>query len=367
MEPKRLLCLVSSMDAGGAETFLMKIYRTLDRNKYQFDFIVNVDRDGFYDKEILSMGGRIYHASAKSQNFFNYVSMVYNTVKENKYNYVLRMTSHSLGVLDLLISKSAGAKQLVLRSTNAGNNSGVFSMLLDKVFFLLPMFVPTLKIAPSTEAAEFVFGKNCTKNRKVGILKNAIPIESYKFDIEKRNMIRKELGLDNKLVVGHIGRFNAQKNHKFLIEIFKEIVNFNDDAILLLVGKGELEKEIQRQIDNLNLNKNVIFAGIRKDVPSLLMAMDVMVFPSFFEGMPNVIIEAQATGLPCVLSNTITKEVAITDIVTFLPLEANWLEWSGIVLNKKSTYREAYAERVKRAGYDIQDIGKQFEELVFKS
>ncbi|HAS91455.1 MAG TPA: glycosyltransferase family 1 protein [Clostridiales bacterium] len=367
MEPKRLLCFVSSMDAGGAETFLMKVYRVIDKNKYQFDFVVNSQNEGFYDKEIYKLGGKIFYVPAKSANIFEFAYKVYKIVKINKYKYCLRMSSHSFGAIDLLIAKLAGARQLVLRSTNAGNIGGVFNMLLDKIFFWLPICVPTVKIAPSTEAAEFVFGKNSTKNRKVEILKNAIPIESYKFDIEKRNGIRKELRLDNKLVVGHIGRFNVQKNHKFLVEVFKEVVDFNDDSILLLVGEGELEKDIQRQIKNLGLNKKVIFAGIRKDVPSLLMAMDVMVFPSFFEGMPNVIIEAQATGLPCVLSNKITKEVEITDNVTFLPLEANRYEWSKIVLNKKNTSRETYIEHVKCAGYDIQDISKQFEELVFKS
>jgi len=367
MKPKRLLCFVSSMDAGGAETFLMKIYRIIDKRKYQFDFVVNSSKEGFYDKEIYKLGGKIFYVPPKSANVFEFAYNVYKIVKSNKYNYCLRMSAHSFGALDLLIAKFAGTKQLVLRSTNSGNSNGGVSSLLDKAFFWLPIFVPTVKIAPSTEAADFVFGKNYAKSRKVTILKNAILIESYKFDVKKRNSIRKELGLENKLVVGHIGRFNVQKNHKFLVEIFKEVADSNDNAILLLVGKGEIEKDIKIQIKNLNLCKKVVFTGIRKDVPSLLMAMDVMVFPSFFEGMPNVIIEAQATGLPCLLSNKITKEVAITDAVTFLSLETKCYEWSNMVLNKKNIHREVYAERVKCAGYDIRDICKEFEKLVFKS
>ena len=366
MELKRLLCFVSSMDAGGAETFLMKIYRVIDKDKYQFDFLVNSPKEGFYDNEIYKLGGKIFYVPAKSANVFEFAYKVYKIIKTNKYNYCLRMSSNPFGAIDLLIAKLAGAKKLVLRSTNAGNITGEISWVLYKAFFWLPMFVPTVKIAPSTEAAEFVFGKNCTKNRKVKILKNAIPIETYKFDIEKRNLIRKELGLDNKFIVGHIGRFNAQKNHKFLIEVFKEIVDFNNNASLLLVGKGELEKDIQRQIENLNLTNNVIFTGIRKDIPSLLMAMDVMVFPSIFEGMPNVIVEAQATGLPCLISDKITREVAFTDIVAFLPLDGDRLFWANNALNKFNTGREIYAEYVKSAGYDIRSIVNQFEELVFK-
>jgi hypothetical protein len=190
MIPKRVLCFVSSMDAGGAETFLMKIYRAIDKEKYQFDFIVNSENKGFYDGEIKKMGGKLYYVPPKSKNFFFYVWETYKIVKENNYNYALRMSSHSLGTLDLLIAKVAGAKQLILRSTNSGGIDGFISKFLNKVFYWLPRTIPTVKIAPSTEAAEFVFGKNCTKNRKVEILKNAIPIEAYKFDIEKRNIIR---------------------------------------------------------------------------------------------------------------------------------------------------------------------------------
>ena len=363
---KRILCIVGSMDAGGAETFLMKIYRSIDRSKYQFDFLVCLDKEGIYDQEILVMGGKIYYSESKSANFIKYTKGIYNTVKENKYEYVLRMSSNSFATLDLLIAKMAGAQQLVMRSTNAGAVTGMLGKILNELFFWMPKVIPTVKIAPSTEAAEYVFGKGCVGRGEVTLIKNAIPIEVYRYDENKRNIIRKEFNIANNFVVGHVGRFSCQKNHKFLIKVFAEIVKIKPEAKLMLVGKGELENDIREQILLLGISDKVIFTGVRKDVPALLMSMDVMVFPSLFEGMPNVIIEAQATGLMCVLSDKVTREVAITDVVSFVaPTEDGLKEWKKRALVTNNFKRQLYFEKVKVAGYDVLDIAGQFTELVF--
>lgn len=365
---KRALCIVGGMNAGGAETFLMKVYRALDKSRYQMDFYVFTSDEGFYDKEIISMGGRIYHSIPKSKKPFKSFINIINTVKQEKYEIVFRTSQHSLSALDLIAAKIGGAKVLVFRSSNSNTCSGKISQILHGIFRILLKNVPTIKIAPSTKAAEFMFGEKCVKNGDVIIVKNAIPIDNYEFNIEKRNKIRKELNIEDKFVVGHVGRFNEQKNHDFLIDIFLEIVKKKNNAVLVLVGKGELENKIKSKIKEHNLIDKVIFTGVRQDVPDLLMAMDVFVFPSLFEGMPNAVIEAQATGLPCYISNSITKEVKITNLVHFIPLDAKASEWADIILtNEGNKKRVSMKSEFIKSGYDIYSITRKFEDLIFKN
>jgi glycosyltransferase involved in cell wall biosynthesis len=362
---KRLLCIVSAMNAGGAETALMKMYRTLDTTKYQMDFYCMSQEEGYYEKEINSMGGKVYHSIPKSENFIKSFLGIKDTVQQNNYNYVIRVSQHSLATLDLVAAKFGGAKVLIQRSSNSDSGSRL-SCVLHNIFKWLPMTVPTLKIAPSTEAAKYTFGKNCVKNGEAIIIKNAVPVDKYIFKQEIRDKTRKEFGIKDEFVVGHVGRFNNQKNHSFLIETFSEIVKKHENSILLLVGKGELESNIIRKTEELGLTNKVIFTGVRSDVPDIMMAMDVFVFPSFFEGMPNAVIEAQATGLPCIISDTITKESQITDLVKYLSLNYSPDEWAEASI----TYCNGFIRKDMRRdfvekGYDIETVTRQFEKIIF--
>ena len=158
---------------------------------------------------------------------------------------------------------------------------------------------------------------------------NLIKVEDFMFDIHLRRRCRKEFVLNDSFVVGHIGRFSKQKNHKFLLDVFLEIINYKPNSVLCLVGIGELEDEIKQYAVQLGIINKVIFCGIRRDVSHILMAMDVLVFPSFYEGMPNVVIEAQTTGLPCLVSDTVTEECKVTDKVEFLSLTNSAVEWAN--------------------------------------
>ena len=162
-----------------------------------------------------------------------------------------------------------------------------------------------------------------------------------------------------------IGRFNEQKNHKFLVDIFEKIKEENKNAILLLVGKGNLENEIKKQVEELNLNDSVIFLGIRKDIPQLLMAMDIFVFPSLYEGMPNTVIEAQATGLKCIISDIITKEANITGLVNYVSINNTASEWKNIITENLNYKREDMSKIFKEKGYDIRDVSKKFIDIIF--
>jgi len=362
---KRLLCIVSSMNTGGAETFLMKVYRALDKSKYQMDFYCMSQEDGYYEKEIRSLGGRIYHSYPKSKNFRKSFIMLRDTVKKENYEYIMRVSQHSLATIDLLAAKFGGARVLVQRSSNA-NSSNPSGKVLHLIFRWLPVLIPTVKIAPSTEAAEYTFGKNSIKNGDVSIVKNAIPVDKYIFNMERRNKIRKEMGIEGKFVVGNVGRFNNQKNHDFLIDIFSEIKNKHCNSVLILVGIGELESIIKVKIERLGLRDKVIFLGVRGDIPDIMMAMDVFVFPSFFEGMPNTVIEAQATGLPCVISDTITKEVRITELVDYMPLNDEAKYWANVALKYKNSFtRKDMKAQFIGNGYDINFVTLEIEKKIF--
>lgn len=367
---KRLLCIVGSMNAGGAETFLMKMYRALDKQKYQMDFAVAISDKGFYDDEITSMGGRIHHITPKSKSCIKNFNDIRELVKNNNYDYVMRISQHSLSGLELLAAKLGGARVRVFRSSNSNTTSASkLNQMLHKLCMFMPAFFANVRIAPSTEAAEFMFGEGCIEKGKANLLPNAIDTSLFQYNEDVRCNIRKEFLIKNQLVVGHIGRFNQQKNHKFLIDVFAELLKQKSNALLMLVGDGEKKSEIKEQIKALGIEKSVIFTGVRSDVPALLSAMDVFVFPSFYEGMPNTVIEAQTTGLPCVIADTITKEAGVTDCVHFMSLSDSVESWANKALalfNKAQGDRSCYSYKMRNAGYDIDICVEQFVNLVFE-
>ena len=363
---KRLLCIVNCMDTGGAETFLMKLYRKLNKEKYQMDFCILSKEKGFYEDEIIGLGGKVYHIPPKTGHLLKSLSGLVKVVRHGKYKYVLRIGSQSLVAIDLLFARFGGARRLALRSTNADLGASKVRKILHFVFGLLPKVVPTIKIAPSEKAAVFLFGKKSVARNKVFYLKNAIPISEFEFDEEIRNEIREELKLDQKFVVGHVGRFAPQKNHDFLIDIFQCIKERNRNAVLLLIGEGERKDMILEKVKVLKLEDSVRFLGIRNDVNKVLMAMDVFLFPSFYEGMPNTVIEAQTAGLSVYTSDAITREANITGQVRYLSLSESAQRWSDEVSSTKKIQRKESATKMRAAGYDIESITNEFEKLIFE-
>lgn len=363
---KRILCIVSAMNAGGAETFLMKLYRKIDKTKYQMDFCVTVNERGVYDDEIESMGGKIFRITKKSENIKKFKSELYNVIKENEYKYVLRITSSAMGFMDLKVAKSAGAEVLAARSSNSSDGGSIKSSIAHILGRILYGRYVDVKIAPSDLAAEYTFGKRAYKNGKVAILNNAVDLDVFHFDEKGRRNIRNEFNISpHTKVIGHIGRFSAQKNHEFLIDVFKDITLLNPDTILLLVGVGESEKKVKQKVSYMGLSDKVIFAGLRTDIPQILCAMDVFLFPSFYEGMPNTVIEAQATALPCVISDRITKQANILGTAKYLPLESSVSVWAKETLNSAECKRYNTRENFIKSGYEINKVTEKFLKLIF--
>lgn len=363
---KKALYIVTSMDAGGAETVFMKYYRALDKSRYQLDFCVSADEPGFYDAEIEAMGGMIVHTVKKTEAgpvaSFKRLKQI---ARDGNYCCAIRSSQHSLSSLDLLAMKLGGVPKTIFRSSNTGTVSNSKKEdLLHSLCKPLVKFAATDYAAPSTEAGEYMFGKSGVTGSHFRLMKNALNLEDYAYDVTTRNETRRELGIpDDAFVVGHVGRFNQQKNHLFLIDIFSEIVKRKSGAFLLLVGRGETREAVEKYVVELGLADQVVFAGVRSDVSRLYSAMDTFVFPSLYEGLPNVIVEAQANGLPCVISDTITKEVMVCGNVSCCSLSKDPRDWASAVLEVSRLKHTE--EDLSAAGYDVRQEVDEFVTLVY--
>ena len=362
---KRLLCILSGMNAGGAETFLMKIYRNIDRSKYQMDFCINVKEKCFYEDEISDMGGKIYRIPSKSENIKEFKKQLTAIVKDQEYTNVLRITSSAMGFMDLKIAKKAGAIVCCARSSNASDGNSLKSKIAHRLGKVLYNRYVDVKVAPSDLAARYTFGVKAYESNKVNIIHNGVNLDVFKYSPEERENLRKEFSLapETKLL-GHVGRFDKQKNHMFLLEVFQRIHSIEHNTKLVLVGSGPLEEQIRTKAQNLDILSSIIFAGVRSDVPNLLSAMDAFIMPSFYEGMPNTVIEAQATGLPCIIADTITKEANITGLVEYLPLgDANL--WANKALSSIRPQRAATKESFIVNKYDIESVVDEFVKYMY--
>lgn len=369
LEPIRVLHVFGGLDAGGAESRTMDIYRQINKEKVQFDFLIHTEKRGFFEDEIIKMGGRIYRVPRfginsiisypqKTKDFF-----AYHPEYKIVHGHIL-----STAFIYQRIARKYKVPVRIAHSRCGSRTEFSFENLIKEFFKRLTKFYVTDQFAVSRIAGESAFGTRNVKNGKVKILPNAIQSDRYLYNEELRNRIRKELNLEDKLVVGHIGRFQQQKNHKFLVEIFNEIQSIQKKSVLLLIGDGELKKDIQNKVEELGLRDKVIFAGVRSDVPDLLQIMDVLLFPSFFEGLPGVVLEAQAAGLPCVISDKITSEVKITDLVEYVSLEKNAEYWADkVILSTDDFIRENIRKKIVEAGYDIKSVAKWYETFYLES
>jgi glycosyltransferase involved in cell wall biosynthesis len=344
------------MNRAGQETVLMNIFRTIDRSELQFDFLLSVKEQCDYTEEILALGGKIHYLPPVFRRPFGRFFGLKKLIKREGYNIVHCHSSQSLRWTDLLAAKRGGAAKLVYHAHNSSSKYKALHFLFRPLNNLLS----THKVSCSESATVWVFGKNTYHKGNVKIIPNAIDIEKFKFDPRIRECVRDSMGLQDKFVVGHIGRFTHQKNHEFLINIFAEAHRQCPNAVLMLVGDGELKPEIEKMVDCLGLHNAVLFLGIRQDVHELYQAMDVLVLPSFYEGLPGTVLEAQSAGLPCIISSTITDEVVLTDGCKKLGFDAKQ-DWMDAILKGQRSMNGH--EEVRRAGFDISDSIKWWNDL----
>lgn len=365
-QPIRILHVFGALNRGGAETMIMNIYRNIDREKVQFDFIMHCSEKCDYTAEIETLGGKIYALPRfKGKNCFAYVKAWNHFFQQHPAYKIIHGHVRSTAAIYLSIAKKYGLVTIA-HSHSTSNGTGFPAVVKNSMQYPV-RYIADYLFACSKGAGEWMYGKKAVQKSNFKVIRNAIDISKYVFDEIKRKTAREQLGIDGKFVIGHVGRFQYPKNHRFLLEVFKEIYTQNRQSVLLLVGDGEMRPQIEQKIAQLNLQDCVILTGVRSDVPELLHAMDVFLFPSLFEGFPVTVVEAQAAGLPCVLSDSITKDVCITPLVAYMSLHQPAKAWTNKTVQlQKDCNRQNTCENIKEAGYDIHKNAEWIESFYIK-
>lgn len=347
----RVLHVVTYMGRGGLETMIMNYYRKIDRSQVQFDFLTHRDFKADYDEEITRLGGRIYHLPQLDPFSKKYHQLLTSFFQSHPEYRIIHVHQDCMSSVILKDAYQCGVPVRIAHSHSSSQDKNI--KYLIKIFYkqFIPKYATEL-FACSDAAGQWMFG-----SLEYEVLNNAIDAEKYIFNPVVRKEMRHNLEInEDEIVLGHVGRFSFPKNHDFLVDIFS-CVSRKIKAKLLLVGDGDLRSSIERKVKALGISDKVIFTGLRTDVNDLLQAMDVFVFPSHYEGLPVTLVEAQASGLPCVISNMVPKDCKITDLVEDISLSKKadvWAEricsYSDRIANRKNTYTE-----IKNSGFDIKE------------
>ena len=364
-KPIRVLHVLTAMKRAGAETMLMNLFRNIDRSKIQFDFAVSSNEKCDYDDEIMALRGRIYHyPKYTGYNHFAYKKWWDRFFSEHKEYRIIHGHVNSTAAIYLKTAKQHGL-YAIAHSHTTSSGSGVSAIMKD--LYQWPIrYIADFFMACSHEAGVWLFGQKVCGSNKFLVLRNAIDTSLFSYDENKRSNIRTQLNIDHNYVIGHVGRFVPEKNHAFIINVFRTYLKINSNAVLLLVGAGPLKEQIAASVRDIK--DRVIFLGSRDDVYNWLLAMDVFLFPSLYEGLGIAVIEAQASGLPCVVSDKVPKAASCTDLVSFLPLSDDAGKWADALNNcaARQTHRRDYINEVKHAGYDVKQTAKELEEFYLK-
>ena len=348
-----VLQMLATMNRGGAETFIMNVYRNIDREKVQFDFLLCTKQND-YAQEIEALGGHIFIIEPRNKGVLKYWRSLDRFFKLNgaKYSTVHCHVSSLSSIAHLFFAKKYGVKNRVIHS-----HSSVAQGLIHKILHyankpFLSM-VATHYLGCSDLALKWLYKGTGRYNQAV-MINNGINSGQFAYDVRVRRFVREKLGINDQIVFGHIGRFSKMKNHKFIIDVFHSYLVKYGNAFLLLVGTGELIEQIQSYVNKLNMSKNVLFLGLRSDTANLLQAMDIFLFPSIFEGLAVALVEAQTSGVMVYASDTISRDAGICDNIKFLSLKNNADNWSEYIHNDYMKYvRADKSVRIVEAGFDI--------------
>lgn len=354
-EPIRILHCVTIMNRNGLENRLMDIYRNIDRSVIQFDFMTNRTEAGEFDEEILHLGGRVFHMSMIApKSFCRYISELKEFFETHPEYKIVHAHLNTLSTWPLLMAKRAGVPVRIAHSRNASMDRNI--KMLYKAFSRL--FIngqATNRFACSKSAGVWLFGEKQVNSESFHVIPNAIQLDRFIYSEEKRRKMRHELAIgENELAIVCVARFSRQKNHTYLLKVFKEIKLKKQNSRLYLVGQGELEADIRSQIHALGLERDVVFLESRSDVGDVLTAMDGFLFPSFYEGFGTVIIEAQCSALPMIASDTIPSETKLCDCVEFASIKEKPAVWADKMLKLiEKNQRKDNSALIRENGYDI--------------
>ena len=351
---------------GGYESLVMNLYRCIDREQLQFDFIISFP--GVFEEEVQAMGGHIYHIPFITQKGpFAYTRGLDRVLREHPEYRIVHSHMDKFSGLVMARAKKAGIPIRIAHSHNTQNEGGLAFQLVKDHYGKMVLPNATHLFACSEAAADWMFG---TRAGEALVLKNGVDIPKFRDALPCRDSMRAELGFtESQPVFGHVGRFAEQKNHRYLLDIFAAIHAKQPNAVLLLIGAGTLESEMQAKAKALGLSDSVRFLGLRQDIPQILAAMDGFLFPSLHEGLPVTLVEAQASGLPVIAANTITDEVCVTPLVQLVSLSDAPDVWADTALAAVQANREQRScpeQQLRQAGYDIHETTRQLQEFYLK-
>lgn len=371
-QPIRVLHVLGGLSLGGAESRIMELYRYINREKVQFDFLVHQEKPGeripeFYDDEVGRLGGKVYTLPKfKLYNYVEYRKAVRDFFRQHSAYRVVQGHMTSTASIYLPEARRAGVKLMVAHARSAGVDQGMKGKLTR--LLRLPLLQRAdYCFACSREAGESVFGSSWRASPKAVVLPNAVDGERFAYQEHDRERIRRELELEDCVVVGHVGRFHYAKNHEYLLEVFKclnrKLTSQGQRAVLLLLGEGSGMEKAREQARQLGISEDVFFLGNKREVWQYYQAMDFFVFPSRFEGLPGTVVEAQAAGLRCIVSDRVTPEVGISELVHFESIDLPPQIWADYIIGQLSYPRKPGTERLKAAGFEVKEQALRMEEF----
>lgn len=357
---KILVVITGGLKNDGISLGTIEYFNSMEKDDMVIDFLAVNNLENSVVEKIKNAKCNLIKTKERNKNHLQYMYALYKIIRRNNYDIIHVHGSSALLVIEMFIAKIAGVKIRIAHSRNTKCNNVRIDKLLRSLFYKCT----TDYFACGKEAGEWLF-----ENNKFTIIPNGKNIKKFKFSSQKRKEVRKYFKIDNKLVIGHVGRINHQKNHEFLIDIFYEVKKINSNVVLVLVGDGELKNSIREKIEKLGLIDDVIMTGELNNTNEIMQGMDIMVMPSLYEGLPNVIIEAQIAGLPCIISDTITKECKITENVDFESLNSPVEIWAKKILDTdiidREHSRDKIISQVRKAGYDIDENAKRLKNIYF--
>lgn len=364
-QPRRVLQLFARLGKGGIETLVMNLYEAMDRSRVQFDFLLNIP-GGEYEQRARAMGARIFYIPQRHEGVAASHKALVAFFREHARDYcaIHQHVSSLTAIVPQYYARKYHIPVRILHSHNSMISPTLparhIHMLLHRMAKPFVRLLATNYLGCSDKALDWLYSHTGVRRQAV-MVNNGIPVARFTYSPEVRAAVRRELGIhDDALVVGHTGSFTVAKNHAFLLDVFAEVVKTRPDAVLLLVGDGPLRGSIEDKIRRLGLTERVRLAGIRDDVNRLLQAVDVQLMPSLYEGLPVSLVEAQASGLPLVISDTISRDTAITPSVVFLPLSAPASAWAARVVEAARDHRRGdTSQYIRRAGFDIADTAEK--------
>lgn len=366
----RMLHIAGSMSPSGIGNFIMNAYRNVDRSRVQFDFIVCEHREVSFDEEIRALGGRVFYVTRKSVSPIKNFNEIRKIVRDGHYRFVFRHTDVSTVALDLFAAKLGGASERIAHS----HSTSAKKIWIHKLFRPFLNAVCTQRFACSADAGRWMYGNH----KKYRIIMNGIDIPQYLYDGKKREKMREEFGFAQDVpVLGHVGNYMPVKNHALMIEAFAKVRKKYPDSRLIFVGDGDLREQMERRIRELELGDSVILTGVRNDIPDVLQAMDLFLFPSLYEGMPIALVEAQTAGLPCVISDAVTPDVCVTDPILRVSPDAGAEGFADAVIHMLDlceqqertrmrgtpAVRNEIAMKISDAGFDVKKLGEVYDRL----